>query len=111
MNIYNTDLLEKQSLTIITLINIVLLPQIPPLSHDFSIVELDWATLVDVELNSWTINITKVLQDLLDCFVEVTHTVLVLHVGDRHVDLVLRRKVNTEVIFWDLVGKLELCHY
>jgi len=66
----------------------------------------DRLVAIDVQLNSRTVNLIKISDDLLDCFVQIGFAVLILHVTYWHVDFVFWSEVNTVLILRDFVGNL-----
>lgn len=114
-NVYSlylsTDNPYKSLRLISILIDVGILPKIPPLPDDLTDIDLDLLQPVDVHLHAWSVDLVQVAQDLLDCFVEVGLAILVLHVGNRHVDLVLGGEVDAVVVLRDLVRDLDTADY
>ena len=107
----STDNPYKSLRLISILIDVGILPKIPPLSDHLTHVHLDLLQPVDVHLHTWPVDLVQVAQDLLDRLVQVGLAILVLHVRHRHVDLVLGREVNAVVVLRDLVGDLHAADY
>lgn len=108
---YSTDNAYKSLCLISILVDIGILPEVPALPDDLAHVDLDLLQPVDVHLHAGAVDLVEVAQDLLDGLVEVCLAILVLHVGYRHVDLVLRREVDAVVVLRDLVGDLDPTNY
>lgn len=107
----STDNPYKSLCLISILIDIGILPQVPALPDDLAHIDLDLLQSVDVHLHSGAVDLVEVAQDLLDGLVEIGLAILVLHVGYRHVDLVLWCEVDAVVVLRDLVGDLDTADY
>ena len=87
-------------------IQIRVLPQISLLPDHLAHVYLDWLllTAIDAHLHPWTIDLPQILKDLLSSLIEIGLAILVLHVGHRHMNLVLGSKIYTVIVLRNLVG-------
>lgn len=107
----STDNPYKSLRLISILIDVGILPKIPPLPDHLTHIDLDLLQSVDVHLHAGSVDLVEVAQDLLDGLVEVGLAILVLHVRHRHVDLVLWGEVDAVVVLRDLVGDLDTADY
>lgn len=112
------DAIEAHKSIIWSLISLIripiiisLLPQIPSLPHNLRNINLDRLISIDIDLYTGSINICQIFYDLFGGLMEIVFAVLVLHVGDGHVEAALGGEVDAVLVLGDLVGDLDAGYY
>lgn len=88
---------------IIRSIQISILPKVSLLPHRLIHIDLNRKVSINIHLNSRSIHLIQIPENLLSGLVQVGLTILILHIANWHVDLVLRGKVDTVLVLWYFV--------